>query len=109
MLHVTEHALLKYLERFKGVDVETIRRETGEKDWNTLLYCVQKESGYDLDEVRKEILAPLTTYREGDNLRDGINYVVKGKDVVTVFDCAGYKRSIMYVDTRRARHRKYHR
>jgi len=72
MLHVTEHALLKYLERFKGVDVETIRRETGEKDWNTLLYCVQKESGYDLDEVRKEILAPLTTYREGDNLRDGI-------------------------------------
>ncbi|TMV09842.1 hypothetical protein FGK63_01870 [Ruegeria sediminis] len=29
MAHVTDHAVLRYLERVKGLDVETIRREIG--------------------------------------------------------------------------------
>lgn len=63
IVHVTDHAVLRYLERVVGFDIEAIRREIGKK----------------VDAVRAE------TGARGV-ISDGFVYRIEGDRVVTVME-----------------------
>ncbi len=74
---VTEHALLRYLQRVKGVDVEAHRG----------CFALIAGSGVDVVAARREldaIVARGVALGAAGIVRDGVRYVVAGGRVVTV-------------------------
>lgn len=63
IVHVSDHALIRYLERVHGVDMETLRRRIGRHVDRNLIDCLPTPSHVNVD---------------------GVQFCLRGKTITTV-------------------------
>lgn len=93
-LHISDHAVVRYLERHKGVNIDDIKARAAKQPYDCstdsrLLSYMRNHCGIDTDAIRREIRSPLVlaAFAAGAvsiGLPGGLKLIIKDASVVTV-------------------------